>query len=146
MSSTTDARRRHEASVTRKRKGSTCDASDTPEPKDPTHFDRAWAASCKLFEAETEYADAPRGRRATLGKKVRAETAKLKGLTDRDRELTRLLDEYPRQHGELTNIADFIRWCKEEKGALTMIEEEAVRLRLRRDYGVRGESGRKPSK
>ncbi len=113
--------------------------------KAPTHFDKAFDASCKLFEAEAKLADAPPGRRGRLNKRVRGETTKLERLTERDRETTRLLAEYLRQHGEMTNISDFIKWSKNQR-ALTMVEERAVRIRLQKQYGARGEPGRKPNK
>jgi hypothetical protein len=111
----------------------------------PTHFERAFDATRKLLEAEAKLADAAPGRRGRLNKKVGGETAKLERLTERDRETTKLLAEYLRQHGGLTNIADFIRWSKKQR-KLTMIEERAVRTRLQKEYGARGEPGRKPNK
>ncbi len=95
------------------------------------------------MEAEAKVADAPRGRRGQLKKRVRGETAKLERLAERDHDLTGLLAEYQREHGEITSVADFIVWIKDQ-GALPMIEERAIRSRLERDYGVVGERGRKP--
>jgi len=137
----------------------------TPEdttPEDTTHYGKAFEASCKLLEAESRLAKAmtPLARKQHE-KPMRDLSANLERLTERDRETTRLLtqyltrdldesasaDEHRRllERGELPNIAEFIRWVKARK-ALTMIEERAIRTRLQKEYGARGERGRKPSK
>jgi hypothetical protein len=131
-------------------------------PEDNTHSGKAFEASQKLLEAERGRAKAitPLARKQHE-RPMRDLSAKLERLTERDRETTRLLaqyltrdldesasaDEHRRllERGELPNIAEFIRWVKARK-ALTMIEERAIRARLQKEYGARGERGRKPSK
>jgi hypothetical protein len=110
--------------------------------KVPTHFDKAFAAACTLFAAEEQRAVTPFGKRDELSRTIRAETAKLERLTERDREMTQLLTNYLRQHGgAMRSYQDFADWCAGQ-GKLTGIDLRTIQYWLQRQYGARGEPGK----
>jgi hypothetical protein len=125
-----------------KRRRSTCEANA------PRHYGKAFEASCKLLEAEAKLSgDATSsGTRRRLNKTVREETAKLESLTARDRDMTRLLAQYLRQHGGemqsyMQSYMHFIEWCNDQ-GKLTDLDERTIQYRLQNQYCARGKRGR----
>jgi hypothetical protein len=108
----------------------------------PNHFDKAFAAACTLLAAEEERAVTPFGKRDELSRTIRAATAKLKRLTERDREMTPLLTNYLRQHGgAMRSYQHFHDWCADQ-GKLTEIDLRTIQYWLQRQYGARGEPGK----
>jgi hypothetical protein len=130
------------------------------------HYDKAFAASAKLLEAESELAATPPGRRAKLNRTIRNELARLERLTARDREMTRALAPYLRAHGgEMQSYRHFVDWCtdtlntlnKQAKrgrlnnaeretlaalNKLTGLDERTIQYWLQNQYGARGEPGK----
>lgn len=141
---------------------------ESATPEDTTHFDKAFEASCKLREAESRLAEdnLSSGTRKRLNKTIRDETATLENLTERDREMTRLLAQYFREYpGEMKSYKHFIDWCadtlikldeRNERGelnetelnelaaltALTELDERTIQYRLQNQYSARGKRGR----
>jgi hypothetical protein len=127
-------------------------------PGDNTHYGKAFEASCKLLEAEARLANdklfSSFWKRLT--NTVRDETIKLERLTERDREMTRLLAQYLSEHGgEMRSYRHFIDWGVEwctKRGVLTLLteltelDERTIQYRLQNQYGAQGRPGRKPSK
>ena len=132
----------------------------------PNHFDKAFAAACTLLAAEEERAVTPFGKRDELSRTIRAETARLERLTERDREMTWLLARYLDEHGgKLQSYQDFATWCgdmlnnldqREQQGRLndaerktlaalnklTGLDLRTIQYWLQRQYGARGEPGK----
>ncbi len=137
-------------------------------PEDKTHYGKAFEASCNLRKAEARLANEALSlaTRRQLENTVRDEADKLKSLTERDREMTRVLSEYLHQHGgKMRSYEHFFGWCTDvlddldkrgERGRLSYAERETlaalsrlteldvrtIQYRLQNQYGARGKPGR----
>lgn len=103
-----------------------------------------------LFGEKPKLDDADLGRIRSLENQI---TPAARGAAiKRNSKITALALQYFRQHGAPANIGEFIAWLKaqgvlnktNDAGTPYILTERAVRLQLRKKFGIEGKPGRKP--
>jgi len=117
--------------------------------KDGDLYSRGWDEAKELIpkvealHTRLEDTDFP-PQRARYKSKIEKLNAPLRRLTTHHYDLNRFVIRYAEQHGgKVENIAELIREAK-AAGLCTKMTDAAIRIHVRRAFGIRGQPGRKP--